>query len=232
MNYIRGGPWGGGGTPYSTVFVADDRVKTRYNAVQLQLERPINAATRWGGQVAYTLSKSEEMGQSTDLFWGFDDRYPTVADRPWLRAPGDQTHLLVANGLAHVPFGFLAGAVVTLGSGITSNASNETAGSGVGQRFTYTFTPPGRAFLGMGHVFAFQNLDLRLQKDLNVFPGQQAAILIDLFNAFNSANFGCYETTIRPNNVNYGKPGCSALGRRLQVGVRYGFRPASNAVRE
>ncbi len=228
MNFIRGGPFGGGSSPYSTVFVADDRVKTWYNALQLQVERPLVMSHRWGGQLAYTLSKSEEQGQSTDIFWGFDDRYPTVADRPRLRAPGDQTHLLVANGIARAPFGILASAIVTLGSGITVNASDERAGSGVGQRKTYTFTPPSRAFLGIGNVFAYQNLDLRLQKDLDFLSGQRAAVLVDLFNAFNSANFGCYNTTLNATNTGYGTPGCSSLGRRLQVGIRYGFHGADS----
>ena len=232
MNFIRGGPWGGGSTPYSTVFVADDRVKTRYNAVALQLERPLVAGNRFGGQLAYTLSKAEEQGQSWDIFWGFNDQYPTVADMPWRRQPGDQRHLIVANGIGRAPFGFLASAIVTLGSGITVNANDQTAGTGVGQVRTYIFTPPSKPFLGMGHVFAFQNLDLRLQKDLPFASGQNAAILFDLYNAFNTANFGCYNTDIRPGNTGYGTPGCAGLGRRLQVGIRYGLRPASAAARE
>jgi len=232
MNFIRGGPWGGGSTPYSTVFVADDRVKTRYNALELQVERPLIAESRWGGQLAYTLSKAEEQGQSTDIFWGFDDRYPTVANLPWRRQPGNQTHLLVTNGIVRAPFGFLASAIVTLGSGITVNANDQTLGTGVGQVRSYVFTPPPRAFLGVGHVFAFQNLDFRLQKDLDFLAGQRASVLVDLFNAFNSANFGCYNTDIRPGNTGYGTPGCAGLGRRLQVGIRYGFRPASSGVRE
>ncbi|MFL5559956.1 MAG: carboxypeptidase regulatory-like domain-containing protein [Gemmatimonadaceae bacterium] len=231
MNFIRGGPWGGGTTPYSTVFVADDRVKTRYNAIELQLERPLVGSSRFGGQLAYTLSKAEEQGQSTDLFWGFNDQYPTVANMPWRRQPGDQRHLIVMNGLGRAPFGLLASAIVTLGTGITVNANDQTLGTGVGQVRSYIFTPPSRAFLGLGHVFAFQNLDFRLQKDLDFVTGQRASILFDLFNAFNSANFGCYNTDIRPGNTGYGRPGCSGLGRRLQVGIRYGFRP-STAMRE
>jgi hypothetical protein len=225
MNFIRGGPWESPGTPYWTVFVADDRVKTWYDAVQFQIERPVTTITRWGGGIAYTLGRSEEQGQSQDIFWGFDGRYPTVADRPRIRAPGDQRHSIAANGMMRLPADFLVAAIVNLGSGVTSNASNETRGGGVGERFTYTFTPPSRAFLGIGRVFAYQNLDLRVQKDLNFLSGQRASLLVDVFNAFNSANFGCYETTIRASgNQNYGKPDCAALGRRLQVGLRYGWR--------
>jgi len=234
MNFVRGSPFGGGTSPYNTLFLTDDRVKTRYNAVQLQIQREMTAATRWGGQLAYTLGKAEEQGQSTDIFWGFDDRYPTVADRPWLRSPGDQRHSIVANGIVRAPYGIMASTIINLGSGVTANASNESAGSGVGQRFTYTFTPPGRAFLGLGSPFAFQNMDVRLQKDFDILSsGQRVGIAVDLFNAFNSANFGCYENTItNPPRSNYGQPTCAGLGRRLQVGLRYSARPSLNALRK
>ena len=78
MNFIHATPWGGLGPNYATAFVTDDRVKSWYDAMQLQIDRPMRD-TRWGGSVAYTLARSEEQGQTTDLFWGFDDHYPTVA---------------------------------------------------------------------------------------------------------------------------------------------------------
>ena len=232
MNFVRGSPWGGGGIPYNTVFVADDRVKTWYNSMQLQLQRPLIEDTRWGGGLAYTLSKSTEQGQSQDLFWGFDNRYPTVGDRPRLVAPGDQRHAIVANGIFKLPYDVLFSTIVNLGSGIAVNATDASLGFATGQQRTYIFQPPTRAFLGVGHVFGYQNMDLRVQKNLRFASSQTAAVVLDLFNAFNSNNFGCYNTTINPpnppannSNVNYGKAGCAGLGRRLQVGVRYGFHP-------
>jgi len=74
MNFVRGSPFGGGGLPYNTVFVADDRVKTWFDALEVQYVRPLSPNTFWGGALAYTLSKSTEQGQSQDLFWGFDNR--------------------------------------------------------------------------------------------------------------------------------------------------------------
>ena len=82
---------------------------------------------------------------------------------------------------------------------------------------------------------AFQNADLRVEKALRVGSGQQAAIVFDLFNALNSDNYGCYETTIiptvdQPNDAGwrarFGRPTCAGLGRRLQLGMRYGYRSA------
>jgi hypothetical protein len=232
MNFVRGSPFGGGGLPYNTVFVTDDRVKTWYNAMQLQFQRPFTGDNRWGGGLAYTLAKSTEQGQSQDLFWGFDNRYPTVGDRPRLVAPGDQRHAIVVNGIVKAPYDLLFSTIVNLGSGVAVNATDASQGFATGQQHTYIFQPPTRAFLGLGHVFAYQNLDMRLQKDINFASSQTAAVVVDVFNALNSKNFGCYNTTIAPpnppandSNANLGKPNCAGLGRRLQVGIRYGFHP-------
>jgi hypothetical protein len=226
MNFVRASPWGGLGPNYAQAFVADDRVKTWFDALELQLDHPLRADTRWGGGLAYTLGRSREQGQSQDIFWGFDDRYPTVGDRPILQAPGDQRHTIVANAITRLPYDFLFSGILSLGSGITVNATDATNGWAAGQQRTYTYTPPGRPFLGIGHTFAYQNVDFRLEKDLVVGAGERAGLLLEVYNAFNSPNYGCYNTTINPLtdpiNTNYGTPGCAGFGRRLQVGLRYG----------
>jgi len=237
MNFVRASPWGGPETTsvrsYNTIFAADDRVRTWYDALQLQLDKPLLPSTRWGGGIAYTLARSEEQGQSTDIFWGFDDRYPTVADRPRLRAPGDQRHAVVANGIVRLPMDFRLSTIINLGSGIALNATDASGGWGPYQQRTYVYTPPTRSFLGIGHVFAYQNADLRLEKDVGVARGQRAGLTLDLFNAFNSTNWGCYESTIIPTadqatdtgwQKRFGQPQCAGLGRRLQLGLRYGYR--------
>ena len=226
MNFVRGGPGFGG---YAAVFVADDRVKTFYDAMQLQLQRPFTGDNKWGGGLAYTLSKSTEQGKSQELFWGFDDRYPTVADRPRSVTPGDQRHAIVANAIVQLPYEFLFSSIVNLGSGIAVNATDQSQGSGPYQRRSYTYQPPTRAFLGIGHVFATQNMDVRLQKNINFASSQTAAVVVDVFNVFKTANMACYNGDIGPPgnpNANYGKPDCAAFGRRLQVGIRYGFHPS------
>lgn len=228
MNFVHAAPYGGLGPNYATLFIADDRVKTFYDAMELQIQRPLRADTRWGGGLAYTLAISKEQGQSTDIFWGFDDRYPTVADRPILRAPGDQRHTVVLNGIARAPYGILVSTIMNFGSGIAQNATNATAGFGVDQQFTYVYSPPTRPFLGLGHVFTTQNVDLRLEKDITLGTGQTIGLLADVFNAFNTANFSCFNNFIGPGgpDQNYGKPNCAGLGRRLQIGLRYGVHPS------
>jgi hypothetical protein len=239
MNYVRVSPFGGPETTtrrsYNTVFATDDRVRTWYDALQLQLERPVRGDTRWGGGLSYTLARSEEQGQSTDIFWGFDDRYPTVADRPRLRAPGDQRHSVTANAVVRLPADIMLSSIVTLGSGIAVNATDASKGYGPYQQTTYIYQPPTRSFLGIGNVFAYQNADMRLERGLTVARGQHASVVLDLFNVFNTANWGCYESTIIPAadqatdagwQKRYGQPQCAGLGRRMHLGLRYGFRDA------
>src|SRR5258706_8186957 len=122
--------------------------------------------------------------------------------------------------------------MVSVAMATAVSATDARQAFGTGQQKTCMFQPPTRAFLGMGHVFGYQNLDVRLQKNLTFASMQTAAVVVDVFNALNSNNFGCYNTTINPpnppannSNANYGKPGCAGLGRRLQVGLRYGFHP-------
>ena len=145
---------------------------------------------------------------------------------------------IVANGIVQLPFDVRLSSIVTLGSGIAVNATDASGGFGPYQQRTYLFQPPTRPFLGMGHVFAYQNADLRLEKGVTVARGQEASLTLDLFNAFNSTNWGCYDTTIIPTanqatdtgwQRNFGQPRCAGLGRRLQLGLRYGYRGAGDA---
>ncbi|MGQ0641127.1 MAG: TonB-dependent receptor domain-containing protein [Gemmatimonadaceae bacterium] len=229
MNFVRAAQGGSVGPNYATVFVTDDRVKSWYDAVQFQLDQPLRAHKRWGGSVAYTLAKSEEQGQTRDIFWGFNDRFPTVGDLPRRRAPGNQVHTVAANGIFRLPYGILFSSIVNLGSGLTLNATDASDGLEFGRSRPYVYAPPTKPFLGIGHVFSTQNIDVRLEKGFSLANAQRVSLVADLFNALNSANFGCYNATINPTsgppNANYNTPGCAATGRRLQVGLRYGLQP-------
>ena len=230
MNFVRASPFGGLGPNYLTAFVTDGRVKSWYDAGQLQIDRPLRFDTRWGGAIAYTYARADEQGQTTDIFWGFDDKYPTVGDLPRRRAPGNQTHTITANGIARIPFEIYLSTIINLGSGLTVNAQDNTNGSAFGQQVSYVYSPPAQPFLGIGHVFSTQNVDLRLEKAFSMAGAQHISVVADLFNAFNNANYGCYNATIEnPPNPNYNTPGCAGLGRRLQLGLRYGLQPIHQA---
>ena len=52
--------------------------------------------------------------------------------------------------------------------------------------------------------------------------GMRLGVTVDVFNAFNNKNFGCFDTGF--NSPNYGKAGCLVSdARRTQIGAEYTF---------
>jgi outer membrane receptor protein involved in Fe transport len=214
---------------YARLLISDDRVKTWYDALLLKWDRPLRSDTRWGAGLSYTWAFNHD--RQGNFFFSLDPRYATVADFPRRRAPDSQEHSIVANGIFRLPWNFLASTVVTLGTGFTQLADDQTLGTNPAFVQQYIFEPPTRSFLGIGHVFALQNMDLRLGKNFILPNGQRAGLAIDLFNVFNSRNFACYDARIPvggnpADNDNFGKPNCAAPGRRLQIGLNYDFGPS------
>ena len=127
----------------------------------------------------------------------------------------------MANGIVRLPLEFRLSSIVTLGSGLTVNATDASGGFGYGLETKYVYTPPTKPFLGIGHVFSTQNVDLRLEKLFSLRNAQNVSLLADVFNVFGNANYGCYNTTINPpNNPNtaYNTPGCAASGGACRSG--------------
>jgi hypothetical protein len=211
---------------YARLIISDDRVKTWYDAMLLKFDRPLRLDSRWGAGVSYTWAFNQD--RQGNFFFSLDPRYATVADFPRRRAPDSQEHTIVGSGIVRLPWDFVVSSVVTLGTGFTQLADDQTLGSQPAFTQPYIFEPPTRSFLGIGNVFALQNMDLRLAKNFTVAGGQRVGLAVDLFNVFNSSNFACYDARIpvggdRADNANFGKPNCAAPGRRLQIGLNYDF---------
>ena len=181
------------------VFISSDQVRTWYDAVFLQAQRPYSAASHWGAGLAYTWAKGTQIGG--DLF-SFDFRFPT--DYPRYSSPNVQRNTVVGNWIVDVPFGVQFSGLLTLGSGVPY----QTGG------------PENRAFppkqnLILGHAFAFRDLDVRLRKQLPTWGTQGADLTLEVFNVFNYQNLGCWGGNT---------PFCIAYGsRRLQLGAGYSF---------
>lgn len=211
---------------YARLLISDDRVKTWYDAVLVKIDRPMRSDTWWGAGLSYTWAYNQD--RQGNFFFSLDPRYATVADFPRRRAPDSQEHSIVANSIVRLPWNFRFSTVVTLGTGFTQLADDQTAGVQPAFVQQYIFEPPTRSFLGVGNVFALQNMDLRIDKRFGLPGGQQAGLNVDLFNVFNSSNFACYDARIPQggdvsDNASFGRPNCAAPGRRLQVGLTYDF---------
>ncbi len=181
------------------VFLSSDDVRTWYDAVYLQAQRPYSAASHWGAGLSYTWAKGTQIGG--DLF-SFDYRFPT--DYPHYPSPNVQRNTIVGNWIVDVPLGIQFSGLLNLGSGVPFQVGG----------------PENRAFppkqnLLLGHAFAFRDMDVRLRKEVPTMGTQGADVTLEVFNVFNYQNLGCWGGTT---------PTCIAYGsRRLQLGAGYSF---------
>lgn len=206
--------WGAHGI--SGIIYSSSDVKTWYDAVSLQLDKPYSRPALdefgWGAGVSFTyatryLAGEDELGQT----FAFPQAF-TIKKH----ASNDEKYRLVGNWITDMPwaFGIEWSGLLTLGG-------KQRIDVGC-QRFCSNFERGGFTIPG---TFPYQNLDMRLRKDFPSFGRTPAAfgITFDIFNALNHANLGCYNTG-NPTDVNFGKAGCVVTdARRYQVGAEIDF---------
>ena len=75
--------------------------------------------------------------------------------------------------------------------------------------------------------WAYRNVDLRLQKDIELPRKTRLGISIEATNVLNTWNYQSYDSTINPSdqtpNPRYGLPTGVGPMRRAQVGLTYTF---------
>jgi hypothetical protein len=208
---------------YAAIIYSSNDGETWYSSVQVRLDRAYSRLSPdgfgWGAGLAYTYAKRDLKG--TDNL-GETFAFPNTAAIP-RHASNDEKHRIVGNWITDIPylFGIQWSGLLTLGGkyrldagcsrfcGLADQQSNPFIRGG--------FTVPG--------TFPYQNVDMRLRKDFPRF-GQSAAaigITLDVFNALNHDNFGCYNVG-NPKDANFGNPGCVVSdARRYQLGAELNF---------
>lgn len=212
----------------SAILISTDDKKTWYQAMYLQVDRPYSEASGWGAGLAYTLSWSKMTGAIGEF--NFDKATPNAYG--WNYQEGDERHRVVANAMVKVPFGFRLATVITLGSGpayTINDNSRDTAHNGVQSVRLYGQGHPGnrKEFLIPGVKWAYRNVDLRLQKDIDLPRKTRLGISIEATNVLNTWNYQNYDATINPSNDSpnprYGMPTGVGPMRRAQVGLTFTF---------
>ena len=192
---------------YSNVFVSSDDSRNWYDAVYVMLEKRFTGQNKWGAQIAYTYGKAEEESSAGDVFTALnvltvDDfiRYPTSSD---------ERHRVTGNWIVALPLGLKFSGILDLGSG---NPYNATVGFGAGTnncthgnmdclngndyppgKTRNWFRPDGDSFLGLD-MWAYRNIDFRLEKTFRTLRGQRIGVTGELFNVFNFRNWSGYNT--------------------------------------
>jgi hypothetical protein len=236
---------------YSNVFVSADNARNWYDAVYVMLERRFTGRNTWGAQISYTYGKAEEEANAGDVFSALD--IVTINDFKRYPTSSDERHHVTGNWILALPFAFKFSGIVDLGSG---SPFNSTVGFGAGTNncthgnkdclsgndyppgeLRNWFRPDGDSFLGLD-VWAYRNVDFRLEKLFNTLRGQRIGVTAEVFNVFNFRNWSGYNTafgnfavdgSIVPNAA-FGRPTAvitdltrGGSPRRFQLGLNYGF---------
>ncbi|HEX2831462.1 MAG TPA: TonB-dependent receptor [Thermoanaerobaculia bacterium] len=192
---------------YSNVLISSDDVRTWYDAVFVQLDRPYSG--NYGFNVAYTWGDAEQVGG--DLF-SLDK--PTIADWPRYGTPGTQEHRIVANGIVGIPWGVRLSGLLQYSSGDRFRINDWSNG------FCFNCYNPRT-----GEGPSWTTIDLRAEKGFTLGP-TELSVIAEAFNIFNEERYQYFEDFNGPGgNPNLGKPTAIVGGsqRRYQFGVRVAF---------
>ena len=205
--------------------------KTWYDAVSVQLDRPyrrVGNGIGWGGGIVYTYAKRSLAGVDAlgDLTGSFPGGFPIARGIPKHSANdgNDERHRIVANWVTDMPYllGIQFSGLLTLGSGATLDIGCPSRFCGPATFINGGFTPKKYSFLGVFGKWAYRRVDFRLSKDLPQLGGTQLGVTLDVFNAFNYQNLGCFDTGF--GSANLGKAGCVVSDpRHAQIGAEYRF---------
>lgn len=195
---------------WSNLFVSAQEGRNWYDAVMVKAERRYSPDSRWGVQVAYTLGWAEQNTDPHNRFGTLNQFVPSDMIR--YPSDNDERHHVTTNWTVGLPFDFRFSGIIDLGSG---RPFNPTLGFGPGTHpcthgnqtceFGHDWPEgesrnwwraPRHSFI-IPNAWEYRNVDLRLEKKVTTFGGQEAGIVAEVFNVFDYANFTSY-------NLNYG----------------------------
>jgi hypothetical protein len=195
---------------YSNVLISSDDVKTWYDAVYLQLDRPYSG--RYGFNVAYTYADAEQIGG--DLF-SLDRQ--KIADWPKYGTPGSQDHRIVASGTLGIPWDARLSGILQYSSGDKFRIHD----------FSNGFCSDNNCYTPKtGEGPSWTTIDLRVEKTFPVMGRFNVGVIAEAFNIFDEARYQNFQDFNPPEqNPHLGEPTSIVSGsqRRYQFGVRFGF---------
>lgn len=152
---------------FSNVRVSTQQARTWYDALFFKVEKPFTRQSRWGGQISYTLAFADT--EADEPFHGLD--YISPANFARYPSRNDEWHRIVGNWIVGLPFGINFSGLATFGTGTPYNVfygddlnKDRLVGNDFPAGDTRNSGRPRKDPFIFKHVFAFRNVDLRLEK--------------------------------------------------------------------
>ncbi|HEX7139718.1 MAG TPA: TonB-dependent receptor, partial [Vicinamibacterales bacterium] len=204
---------------YGAVILSDPVGKSFwYSAESITLDRPYNHG--WGARFVYTHAKAEQNGN--DLF-SLD--LPSAS--AYARHPinGSEPNHINATGMVGLPWDVRFSTNITLGTGPAVDVFDLRQGFDMAGHLK-TGVINSAVYPPKSNGFGYRDVDFRLSKEVHTGGRTSVTLIGEVFNAFNSENFGCLSNFLGPGGdpSTLGQPGCVvSLGRREQVGFKVNF---------
>jgi hypothetical protein len=204
----------------STIWAPRFVGKGHYDGLYVSLRKRFSE--KFELRVNYTLAggKSTLNYRGTDG-WGVTclvENEPNAA-REWGPIDTDERHRLFVSGIAQLPLSFQFAAMFRFN---TPRPYNITAGEDLNDD-DYNDLPPdiSHRMAGRG-TDNFYQLDFRLSRFFRITDTMNVELLFELFNAFNTVNFGGYNGD-RSTGSDFGVATTVSMPREAQVGLRFRF---------
>jgi outer membrane receptor protein involved in Fe transport len=206
---------------FSNFIYSTNDARSWYDAGTLQIDRPYikrdSSSIGWGAGLTYTYAVRDISGVDN---LGDEFSFPNTAGIPKHPAQNNEKHHVVGHWILDVPYLF-----GIQWSGLATFGGKYNLDVGCAQRFCSSPTGYIRGGFTVPGTFPYQVVDMRFRKDLPTFSNmpERLGLTLDIFNAFNHNNFGCYNVG-NPTDKNFGNPGCTVTdARRYQVGAELNF---------
>lgn len=180
-------PWGFGIPGFGTLILANNGIETRTNQLLLSLEKPYSIDSGWGMTLAYTYSDAKENRMNaaiSDEHYTFD--YPNVDGQGFLRSIGVAKHRLVLTGTIDGPWGMVYSGKAIYASPTPKEATNCHDTTSFDNCFFDPLIPDG--------TFGQRQIDLAVQKNIDLGAGLGLRFRFDIQNIFNYRNWTDYDT--------------------------------------
>jgi hypothetical protein len=204
-------------------------LKGDYDGVQLGLRKRFRGGYQFNA--SYTLSWTHDM--TTGPFYRPSNMFD-IADE-YALSLADQRHRFVFNGILELPVGFRLSGLYFFGSGqqYETLIGGDPFGNATNASRFVTAAAAGQLGLPLGSAIErndqtgdpIHRVDLRISNQIPLGPTVRIEPLVEVFNLFNHANYGAYQTRVtsslfgtpvRNSNVAYDP-------RVVQVGIRLTF---------